>query len=520
MRRFFARRFFGYVPGWLALILVLGGTAAATAPVFNGIVTTPNTTGGNYGYGFNALAANTTGTGSSAFGFQALANNTTGTQNTAFGYNALNANVLGVANVAVGYYALSNENASQPSGMNGLDTAIGYQALFSCTTCAQLTAVGYQALYFNSTGAWNSAVGTQTLYNTTTGSWNTGDGYSAGYAITTANDNTAVGSLSMETNSTGNDNTAVGFDSMYFGTGGDNACVGSSCMYHLTTANDNTTLGFKSLFTDTIGGDNVALGFQSLLGLTTGLQNVAIGSSLDAGSFNQVTTGSQNVAIGYDVAVPSATANGQLDIQNAIYGTGNTGTLTTLSAGCIMLFSATCPGSTQFYVNGSAQFSGGVTTVGLTSTNGVTELKNATGNADIYVDADTGGQNYIESANSARNANVQLNITGTGAGKGSNLYLNFATIELHGQLTQQATCLDACKVTLVSGAATWTFGAAYTVAPSCTATAEGAPPSTTVSIALPTVTTTAVTVSAYTSSGTVNTADTRTVNIHCIGYPN
>lgn len=50
----------------------------------------------------------------------------------------------------------------------------------------------------------------------------------------------------------------------------------------------------------------------------------------------------------------------------------------------------------------------------------------------LVVVADAGGQNYIESANPASNANVPLNITGYFGNQGSTLNLNFATIKVTG----------------------------------------------------------------------------------------
>jgi hypothetical protein len=45
--------------------------------------------------------------------------------------------------------------------------------------------------------------------------------------------------------------------------------------------------------------------------------------------------GSQNILIGNNISLPSATANGQLKIGNIIYGTGITGTGSTVSTGNI-----------------------------------------------------------------------------------------------------------------------------------------------------------------------------------------
>ena len=65
--------------------------------------------------------------------------------------------------------------------------------------------------------------------------------------------------------------------------------------------------------------------------MTTGEGNTGIG--YQAG--DNLTEGSQNIVIGHQVDAPSATADGQITIGNLIFGTGATGTGTTISSGNI-----------------------------------------------------------------------------------------------------------------------------------------------------------------------------------------
>lgn len=63
-------------------------------------------------------------------------------------------------------------------------------------------------------------------------------------------------------------------------------------------------------------------------GMTTGSGNGIFGNEDgqgNGGSSSCITTGSYNLEIGMDACVTTATSNGQLSIQNAIFGTNNTG---------------------------------------------------------------------------------------------------------------------------------------------------------------------------------------------------
>ncbi len=275
------------------------------------------------------------------------------------------------------------------SGLN--NTAVGYQALYTATSSGNNTAVGYQALYLNTSGTFNNAQGLGALLNNTTGSYNNAVG---GYALqrnTSGVDNTAIGASALSFNNTGSDNTAIGFNALFNATSSNsNTAVGSASLYYNTSGGFNTAMGQYALQTNVTGANNVAIGYSALgnnnsstssvavgtqagkggsgayhnqgsallgyqagnsfingsdyntiigyqtgYGVTSGADNVLIGASIHSSSYSQITTGSQNISIGYDIAVPSPTTNGQLNIGNIIYGTGNTGTQSTVSSGNI-----------------------------------------------------------------------------------------------------------------------------------------------------------------------------------------
>jgi Chaperone of endosialidase/Domain of unknown function (DUF5011) len=255
------------------------------------------------------LYATSTPNYNTAVGYQALGNTfQTGASNVAVGYQTLFLNASGTQDVAIGNAALqSNTSGSQ-------NAAVGYFALLSNTTGQQNNAFGYQALYANTTGTNNTAMGGSALRNNITGTANTAFGY-----------------LALENNKSATTSVAVGYRAGY----------GTTSFY---SNQGSALLGYAAgQFFQTGSDYNTLLGYMSGNGITTGADNVLIGSSVNSTSYNQVTTGSQNIAIGYNVALASSTLSGQLNIQNIIYGSGNTGTNSTLSTGAIGIGATTTP---------------------------------------------------------------------------------------------------------------------------------------------------------------------------------
>ena len=92
--------------------------------------------------------------------------------------------------------------------------------------------------------------------------------------------------------------------------------------------------GYNSVGSGITGAYNIIFGTDVGKSITTGSGNVLIGYKVG----DALTSGSYNVALGYDIDLPSNSANGQLTIQNAIFGTGNTGVGTTASTGKIGIY--------------------------------------------------------------------------------------------------------------------------------------------------------------------------------------
>ncbi len=220
------------------------------------------------------------------------------------------------------------------------NTAVGYEALTAATSSDNNTAIGYQSMYSNTSGFYNLAAGAWSLYSNTGGRWNT-----------------ALGAGSLTNNNTGDDNVAVGADALsYSTTGVGNTGVGSGALFKNISATSSvavgyyagfgsgssysnqggTFIGYKSGYNSSDNSDyNTFLGYQSGYNVTTGSNNILIGAATSSTAIANLTTGSQNILIGNNISLPSATANGQLNIGNLIYGTGLDGVGSTLSTGNI-----------------------------------------------------------------------------------------------------------------------------------------------------------------------------------------
>ncbi len=332
----------------------ISGRIDPSGPVFlgyqSGIL---NTDFNCTGIGFQALYANTTGTGNTATGYQAMYLNETGYYNTAIGYRSLGS-TTGWDNVAIGSFALAYVGA----GSN--NTAVGDFSLYG-NNGDQNSAFGLTALYNNGAGASNTGIGVQALYNNINGSNNTAVGQLSLGGNLSGENNTAIGVNSLTGNSQGSNNTAVGFgadvmsinlqnataigynakvgisnclvlggsgldavnvgigtpspqarlevvngdakiNSLTFGTGGGelmpyysaNTAVGFSCL-QVNVGGQNTAVGYLTLSQNLNGGNNSAFGSQAMYLNIDGSENTAFGSQ--ALLYNSY--GSFNTAIGY-----------------------------------------------------------------------------------------------------------------------------------------------------------------------------------------------------------------------------
>jgi hypothetical protein len=116
-------------------------------------------------------------------------------------------------------------------------------------------------------------------------------------------------------------------------TGSQNVAVGVGSGGGITTGSNNTAIGDNALAAIVGGSGNTAVGTDALTG-ATGNSNIGIGH--DAG--DNITTGSNNIVIGTAIDAQSGSASNQLSIQNAIFGSANSATGTTISSGNLGLF--------------------------------------------------------------------------------------------------------------------------------------------------------------------------------------
>lgn len=190
--------------------------------------------------------------------------------------------------------ALIQANAPTPSAATPTVLGTVYGRISSLNT-----AIGYNSLFSNTTGTTNTASGSESLRSNTTGSSNTASGYGSLFSNTTGTQNTAVGHSSLLFNTTGGSNVAIGPSSLRFNTAGNfNVAIGPSSLFRNTTGYGNVSIGGSTGEDITTGYDNVFVGRLSGNNFTTQEGNVAIG----AWSGYSWYTGSRNTLIGYQAA--------------------------------------------------------------------------------------------------------------------------------------------------------------------------------------------------------------------------
>lgn len=158
--------------------------------------------------------------------------------------------------------------------------------------------------------------------------------------------NSAFGAGSLLSNTSGSANVAFGSGTLFANTtGATNTAVGDSSLSRNIVGANNTAVGYASL-ENSIGNMNTAVGVSSLF-YNTGDKNVALG----ANAGNATTAGSNNIVIGTGQDIEDGTADNQLNIGGAIFGTGLSGSVAN-PAGNIGI-GTTAPAS-KLEVNGSA----------------------------------------------------------------------------------------------------------------------------------------------------------------------
>jgi trimeric autotransporter adhesin len=178
-------------------------------------------------------------------------------------------------------------------GYPNFTTAEGTRALFSLTTGSANTAVGWYSLFSNAENSFNTAIGAGALL------FNSGDA------------NTAVGAAALLFNTIGVQNTATGAAALLNNTEGNfNTAVGQNALFTNTTGGSNTAIGFGALFSNT-GSLNIALGVNAGANLTTGDNNIDIGSVGAATEANTIHIGTQGThAVTYIAGISGAVVVG------------------------------------------------------------------------------------------------------------------------------------------------------------------------------------------------------------------
>ncbi|RZJ66012.1 MAG: hypothetical protein EOO50_11410 [Flavobacterium sp.] len=233
--------------------------------------------------------------------------------NTTFGNATFTGNVNAEDNIAIGVSALSGQtynNGGTPWSSGQI--AIGNRALMTVNSedganGLENLALGNDALRENTIGGYNVAIGNYTLSSNIQGGGNVGIGRFSLYSNISGSENIAVGIHALQQNLTGAGNVAIGND------------VSSGN----TSGNWNVGIGDEALILNTTGEGNVGIGTRALRA-ATGSNNTSIGDQ--AGEL--LTSGSNNLLIGNYAQVQSPTANDQMSIANAVYGTGMNSTAT------------------------------------------------------------------------------------------------------------------------------------------------------------------------------------------------
>ena len=289
----------------------------------------------NVAVGLNALQALTTGSNNVSIGNDSAAEITTGSLNVCVGDNTK----CGVA--TNGCVSVGDTAGSATSGNNTIciganagdatiatsntNIAIGLNAFGAASggTNTNNVCIGQLALAGSGSTAGatdNVAIGRTALQALTGGDDNVAIGFAAGLAGTTATNNVFIGNNSASAVTTGNNNVAVGRDTRIGPTS--NECIvigivsGSATMGHNNIVMGTSTGGALTAS----GTHNVLIGPNSNTAITTGSNNVGIGSSSSIGS-----TVDNAVALGTGI---SATQNGSFNVIHRTIAAGTNASFT------------------------------------------------------------------------------------------------------------------------------------------------------------------------------------------------
>lgn len=290
---------------------------------------------------------------------------------------------------------------------------------------------GILALQNVTTGAWNSAFGAASLYSLTTGNLNNGTGVGALFHSVNGHHNVADGVLSMYFNTSGWGNTAVGYGSLYRNdTGIGNVAVGGLAGLQVT------------------GNFNTALGPVAGINLTTGDNNIALGSPGVAGESNTIRIGNPatqtSLYVAGTVPMNPDTPNQVVIIDPSSGQLGRADATSLPATGLPAVLFDFNSGSVTIGVGGAVPFSQPPLMVGtaITKTNSTTFTLNEGG---VYRVSYT-----LRTAVASLLANVQVHVNGAGVGPTAALVV--AGTSLSDQVTFIGNAGDTVQL-VVSGLA-------------------------------------------------------------------
>jgi hypothetical protein len=179
---------------------------------------------------------------------------------------------------------------------------------FEVGTSLDITAAAAGELYLgvndnylpDNSGGWKATIGDNdtasgigALYSNTSGQYDTATGFNALFSNTTGNGNSAYGANALASNTTGANNTAFGYESLQANTTGKgNAAQGVNALSSNTTGIRNLGIGNNALYNNN-GSYNIGLGFEGGYNVTTGSNNIEIGTSGTASDNNTIRIGVQ-----------------------------------------------------------------------------------------------------------------------------------------------------------------------------------------------------------------------------------
>jgi hypothetical protein len=182
---------------------------------------------------------------------------------------------------------------------------------------------------FNDGGVYNEDAGL--VYDKTNDALTIGVSGIRLHSSGSATTNIFIGNTTGNFTGTGASNVIVGANGLQSYTSGTlNSAIGRDALSAVTSGSRNTGIGNNALHTVATADGNTGVG-QAALNLATAANNTGIGY----GAGSNITSGANNIIIGALLDAQSATGSDQLSIQNIIFGTGNSGTGTTLSTGNI-----------------------------------------------------------------------------------------------------------------------------------------------------------------------------------------